>query len=194
MKKNVLIACLAAGLFACNQPEKAAETTTENTEEVYVNPFEGIDQEALLAKVNEFEGKVFKQDGTMDVTNANLLIEGYILFGDSYPEAAESANLLFKAAEVSLGMNQAPRALGLYQKVYKNYPEFEKRPFALFLQAFIYENNLGRLDDAKLTYEKFLVEFPDHAMADDATYSLANLGKSPDELIKEFEAKSKKES
>ncbi len=194
MKKNVLIACLAAGLFACNQPEKAAETTTENAEEVYVNPFEGLDQEALLAKVNEFEGKVFKQDGTMDVTNANLLIEGYILFGDSYPEAAESANLLFKAAEVSLGMNQAPRALGLYQKVYKNYPEFEKRPFALFLQAFIYENNLGRLDDAKLTYEKFLVEFPDHAMVDDATYSLANLGKSPDELIKEFEAKSKKES
>lgn len=194
MKKNVLIACLAAGLFACNQPEKAAETTTDNTEEVFVNPFEGLDQEGLLAKVNEFEGKVFKPDGTMDVTNANLLIDGYILFGDSYPEAAESANLLFKAAEVSLGMNQATRSLALYEKVYTNYPEFEKRPFALFLQAFIYENNLGRLDDAKATYEKFLVEYPEHAMADDATYSLANLGKSPDELIKEFEAKNKKAS
>ncbi len=190
MKKNVLIACLAAGLFACNQPESSTDSTSK-TEEVAVNPFEGLGEEELLAKVNEFEGKVFKTDGTMDVTNANLLIDGYILFGESYPDAAESANLLFKAAEVSLGMNQAPRALALYQKVYTNYAEFEKRPFALFLQGFIYENNLGRLDDAQLIYEKFLVEYPEHPMADDAKYSLDNLGKSPDELIKEFEEKNK---
>lgn len=197
MKKKVLIACLAAGLFACSQPEKSDENSAaEVAEQSAVNPFEGLGQEDMLAKVNEFEGKVFKSDGTMDVTNANLLIDGYVLFGETFPDAPESANLLFKAAEVSLGMNQAPRSLALYQQVYNNYPEFEKRPFSLFLQGFIYENNLGRLDDAKVIYEKFLADYPDHPMADDASYSLVNLGKSPDELIREFEEKnkSKKES
>ncbi len=192
MKKNVLIACLAAGLFACNQPEKAEEAATETEQEQsYVNPFDGLDQEGLLAKVNEFEGMVFKDDGTMDVTKANMLIDGYVMYGEQYPDAEESADMIFKGAEVSLGMNQAPRALALYQKVFNNYPEYEKRPFALFLQGFIYENNLGRLDDAKVAYEKFLVDYPEHPMADDAKYSLQNLGKTPDELIKEFEAKNK---
>jgi tetratricopeptide (TPR) repeat protein len=192
MKKNVLIACLAAGLFACNQPEKVEENAAETEQEQsYVNPFDGLDQKGLLAKIKEFEGLVFKEDGSMDVTKTNMLIDGYVKYGEEFPEAEESADMIFKGAEVSLGMNQAPRALALYQKVYNNYPEYEKRPFALFLQGFIYENNLGRLEDAKKAYEKFLADYPEHPMADDASYSLQNLGKTPDELIKEFEAKNK---
>ncbi|MBR9831159.1 tetratricopeptide repeat protein [Acidiluteibacter ferrifornacis] len=190
MKKKIIIACLAAGLFACNQPESTTENNTA-VEETTKNPFEGLNQEELKAKVNEFESKVFQNDSSMDITNANLLIEGYVKYANEYPEDSESATFVFKAAEVSLGLNQGTTALALYTKVYEDYPEFEKRPYSLFLQAFINENNLGKLEEARVIYEKFIADYPDHPMADDAQYSLDNLGKSPDELIKEFEAKQK---
>jgi tetratricopeptide (TPR) repeat protein len=191
MKKNILIACLAAGLFACNQPETTTENASE-TEEVTVNPFEGLNQEDLKAKVLEIEGEVFQGEGNMDVTSANMLIEGYVKYADQYPNDKESADFVFKAAEISLGLNQGPTALALYSKVYKDFPDFEKRPYSLFLQAFVFENNLGKLEEAKVIYEQFIADYPDHPMADDAQYSLDNLGKSPDELIKEFEAKQQK--
>jgi tetratricopeptide (TPR) repeat protein len=192
MKKNILIACLAAGLFACNQPEATTDTAAE-TEEVTVNVFEGLNQEELKAKVNEIEGKVFQNEGNMDITSANMLIEGYVKYADAYPDDSESAGYVFKAAEISLGLNQGTTALALYSKVYTDYPNFEKRPYSLFLQAFVFENNLGKLEEAKAIYEQFIVDYPDHPMADDAQYSLDNLGKSPDELIKEFEAKQQKQ-
>jgi hypothetical protein len=46
------------------------------------------------------------------------------------------------------------------------------------------------LPKAKETYEDFLKKFPDDKdYADDATMALKNLGKSPEDLIKEFEKK-----
>ena len=59
----------------------------------------------------------------------------------------------------------------------------EKKP-----KAFVLENQINDYDQAKNTYEVFIEEYPDHPMRDDAEYSIKNMGKSPEELIKEFEA------
>lgn len=54
--------------------------------------------------------------------------------------------------------------------------------------GFVYENDLNDLENAKQTYEAFLQKYPnDPDFADDAQMALKNLGKSPEELIKEFE-------
>jgi TolA-binding protein len=59
----------------------------------------------------------------------------------------------------------------------------------MFLKAFVYEDQLHDLNKAKKYYEEFLEKYPDSDFADDARISLQNLGKSPEELIKEFEEK-----
>ena len=82
----------------------------------------------------------------------------------------------------------------MYSKIYEHYPTVARRPYALFLQGFIFENEAGNLHAAKVLYDKFLKEYPSHPMAKDVQTTLANLGKSPEQLINEFEEKAKQDS
>lgn len=190
MKKSVLIFAMVTVLFACNSSsDKNADANS--TEMANAHPFEGLNQSEFDAKLSDFEKMVFDSSKSMDIDKANQLIDGYVKYADEFSKSENSAEYLFKAAEISLGLNHSKRSLELYKRVYTDYPNYEKRPYSLFLQAFIYENNMKDLDAAKSIYEQFIQDYPNHDMADDAEYSLKNLGKSPDELIKEFEAKQK---
>lgn len=57
----------------------------------------------------------------------------------------------------------------------------------MFLKAFVLENQAQKYDQAKEVYEEFILLYPGHVMADDARYSIENMGKTPEELIEEFE-------
>ena len=59
------------------------------------------------------------------------------------------------------------------------------------MKGYVYENEIGDLNAAKKIYEDFIAKYPDDEFADDAAVSIKNLGKSPEELIKEFEEKVK---
>ena len=72
---------------------------------------------------------------------------------------------------------------------YRLFPE--GLPFNSF-QAFTFENDLQDKDSAKKYYMDFLNRFPDHSFANDAKQLLSMIDKSPEELIKEFEAKNAK--
>jgi TolA-binding protein len=90
-----------------------------------------------------------------------------------------------------MGIERPLEAVEYFGKFVTNFSENERVPLALFLQGFIYENNLADMPNAKLKYEEFLEKYPQHEMAKDAQIALQNLGKTPEELIKEFEAKNK---
>ena len=69
------------------------------------------------------------------------------------------------------------------------YPNSAKASESIFLCAFIYDTYLQKYDDARRYYKMFLKKYPNHPLAKDAQISLDNLGKTPDELVKEFESK-----
>ena len=74
-------------------------------------------------------------------------------------------------------------------------PQHPKAPTALFMMGFIYENDLGDLNKAKETYQTFLNRYPnDPDYADDAQNALKFLGKSPEEIIREFEKKNARQA
>ncbi|NCQ18818.1 MAG: hypothetical protein COZ80_06270 [Ignavibacteria bacterium CG_4_8_14_3_um_filter_37_9] len=75
------------------------------------------------------------------------------------------------------------KAVEFYQKVFVNYPKFESAPSALFMSGFIQANNLGKYNEATITYQKFLQTFPNNELADDAKVELDNMGLSPEEII-----------
>ena len=96
--------------------------------------------------------------------------------------------VLLKAAGLAKTIENPQKAIDLYGKVANGMPQHPKAPTALFMQAFVYENDLGDLQQAKTAYESFLSKYPnDPDFADDAQNSLKMLGKSPEEIIREFE-------
>lgn len=100
--------------------------------------------------------------------------------------------ILMQAAGLAKSIGNPKKALQLYYQVESQLPEHRQAPAALFLSGFIYENDLGDLDKAKTVYQDFLKRYPDDPnYLDDVQVSLKNLGKSPEELIREFEKKAR---
>lgn len=125
-----------------------------------------------------------------DEKAANAFIEtaeGYALIvQDKQPDKA--VDLILKAAGVAKSVGNPKKAIQLYYQVAEKMPTHAKAPTALFMMGFIYENDLSDLEQAKKTYEDFLKKYPnDPDYADDAQNALKLLGKSPEEIIREFE-------
>ncbi len=123
-----------------------------------------------------------------DPAKAKKIIDTYTTYADQFPEDTLSANYLFKAGDISSKINEIDQSIQLFSRLIKTYPENKNVPFAIFLQGFIYENQAGDPVKARPYYEEFLRKYPDHPIAGDVTFSLENLGKSPEELIREFES------
>lgn len=103
-------------------------------------------------------------------------------------QPSKAGDLLLKAAALAKTVNDPKRSLRLYYQLSEKIPNHPKAPAALFMQGFIYENDLSELAKAKETYQLFLQRYPtDPDYADDAQNALKLLGKSPEELIKMFE-------
>lgn len=134
------------------------------------------------------------QQGKVDTTLVNGLLKSYETYAATYPADTTGAAYLFKAADFYRYMHRPLRSIELYATIYTNYPLFTKRPYALFLQGFIYENEAANPHAAKALYEKFLKEYPSHPIAKDVQTTLNNLGKTPEQLIEEFEQKAAADS
>ena len=120
--------------------------------------------------------------------------EDFIHIAETYAALIEqkdpdkSVDLLLKAAGLAKSVGNPNKALQMYYNVGEKKPDHAKAPQALFMMAFIYENDLHDLDKAKSTYEEFLKRYPkDPDYADDAQNALKYLGKSPEDIVKEFE-------
>ena len=112
----------------------------------------------------------------------------YLQYIEKFPADTMSPLYLFKAADLSAKINEIHMAVQLFGKLVKEYPEHRHAPVSVFLQGFIYENQVGEPMKARPYCEEFLQKYPDHPMAADVSFSLENLGKTPEELIRSFES------
>jgi tetratricopeptide (TPR) repeat protein len=147
-----------------------------------------------IDQIKKIEAEVFDKNGMIDHDRIDELIETYLGYANSYPQDSLAADYIFKAADVAMTTNRSNQAITLYQRIREEYPNYRKVPEALFLEAYVYENYLGRLDKAKALYEEFLEKYPDNDFADDAEISLKYLGKSPEELIELFQQAAQQDS
>ena len=174
---TVLLACMA--IIACNN----GNSSSGDQASVDVNSKEG-----LAKLIKEAEGKLYKNDGgSFDRKQATNVVDAYNNYAKKFPQDAESPQYLFKAAEIYRSMRNYKKATEIYQNIHDNYSNFDKAPHSLFLLGFIYENDLKDLNKAKSVYEQFIAEYPKHELSDDVQFSLNNLGKPAEEIIKGFE-------
>jgi tetratricopeptide (TPR) repeat protein len=123
---------------------------------------------------------------TPDRAKANELIKLYISYADQFQDDTAAGSYLFKAGDIAFRIRQPQQALELFGRV-QRYPANPKAAVALFLQGFINETELNDKAKAKSYYESFLEKYPNHELANDVRVTIANLGKSDEELVHEFE-------
>jgi len=148
-----------------------------------------------LAKIKELEKTVLaKTTAPVNVDTAKQLVDAYIKYAKDFPKDTCSVNFLFKAANMSMNIGKGQLSVDLFDQIIKDYPEYSKVSDCMFLKAFVYDNTLKEYKKAKVAYEAFINKYPTHEFADDAQACLDNLGKTPEQLIKEFELKAKEDS
>ena len=142
-----------------------------------------------VEKINELESKVFAKDAVVSAENVIQLVDAYLLFAQQNPNDLQSPDFLFKALDVAVGVNaEGPqKAIDIADVLVEKYPDFEMTPMALFIKGFVYENMIGDLQNAEMTYRQFIEKYPNSPMVEDVKATLENLGLTPEELIRKFE-------
>jgi hypothetical protein len=142
---------------------------------------------------DEMSAKIFKMESAVesspeiDTVAAAELLSAYQNYSAKYPDDSLSPEYLYKAAGLAVALNRGLQAVILYESINHNYPGYRKNPECLFMEAFTYENTLGNIGKAKELYNVFLARYPDHELADDARIAIKFLGKSPEEIVSEFD-------
>jgi tetratricopeptide (TPR) repeat protein len=150
-------------------------------------------KDQYLQRIDSLENKLRETKG-VDNMAANDLIAVYSTYAENFPQDSLVPDYLFKAGELANSVKQGTRAINIFNLLYEKYPTYKKAHYCLFLQGFIYETQLNNLEKAKEFYTKVIEKYPNEPIANDAKACIQNLGKSDEELIKEFEEKNKKES
>ena len=145
---NLFIAVMAIFVIAgCNRTVKTTGDDVKKAEEAMFNADMTTNKDAVAGAVATFSKYV-----------------------EDNPEAADAADVLFKAVEVSINTKQDPQqSIGLVNKLVANYPQFDKNAVALFMLAtFVYDEQLHDLDKARETYQQIIDNYPDNPFARDA--------------------------
>lgn len=174
MKSNLLtLGVIALFLVGCSSSSNEVE----------------LNETDMLELINTTESELYSSKDKFDFGKAELLIKNYDQFAANFPENEQAAVFLFRAGDLCSGMNKSNQAISFFEKVYREHKDYEKAGDALFLIAFVQENQLKNLGSAEENYNKFIKEYPEHDLVSTAEFSIANLGKTPEDLIKEFERK-----
>jgi len=123
-----------------------------------------------------------------DPKKLTQLLDSYIAFVDKNPADTAAEHYLYKAINLCIGVNNGARAMQLIDRTLNEFAGSRYISTTVFLKAYVYENLLGDYGQASKVYNDFLKKYPNHDLADDAEAALKYLGKSPEELVKQFEA------
>ncbi len=146
-------------------------------------------------QIEMLETAYFKTDSTQGNAKIGMeLIREYSRFYQNNVTDSLGIDMLYKAAEVSMGIGQGNLAVKYFRTISDDHSDYYKAPEALFLSGFCSENLNNDIDQARFFYEQFIKQYPNHKLAQDAKFSIQNLGKSDEELIKMFERNLAKES
>ncbi len=79
---------------------------------------------------------------------------------------------LYTEAETAQRMGEYRRAIEVYEKIMKDYPDDERNDKAQFMIGFIYSEYLKDQDKAKEAFQKILDNYPESDLADDAKFMI----------------------
>jgi outer membrane protein assembly factor BamD (BamD/ComL family) len=155
----------------------------------------GPSKEKMNSKIQELEKQLYSANvGPVDTSKANEMIDLYLDFEKKFPKDTAAAEYLNRAASLAMNTGKAPRSIEIINDIIAKYPDYKKIASCYFLKGFVYDYHLKDINNARKAYQEFIAKFPKDELADDAQISMNNLGKSDEQIIKEFEEKLKQDS
>ena len=125
----------------------------------------------------------------LDHGTAMFAMRCYDEYASYFPDEAKSPEYLFKAGELANSLQMPQPALSYLGRLMTKYPKYKNAPYALFMQGMIYDDQLKDTVNARKIYKEVIEKYPESQLAKDAEASINNLGKSVEELVREFEKK-----
>jgi outer membrane protein assembly factor BamD (BamD/ComL family) len=141
-----------------------------------------------LEKIEKLEKQLLDANGNPkdEVSAYNLQVE-YDDFASRFPDDPQAPEFLYKTATISINLNWGESAVKVLEKFLTMFPNDKRAPEALFFLGFVYDNQINDDSKAGTYYNDFLKKYPNHVLAKDVEASIRNLGKTDEELIREFE-------
>ncbi len=189
MKKLIILAassCIFLSIAGCgnNKPKPAACPATD------ANGRLDTSKEALFQTVRAVESKL-KASPTLETYTGNLAITAYLNYAKYFPADTLSTAFLFNAGGLASSTGQYPRAISIYDTVVSKYPHSRLVPECLLVEGFIYDNNLQDTANSRKKYMELVTRYPNDSLSIQAKQAMKFLGKSADEIGKEFEEQNK---
>ena len=152
-------------------------------------------REKSVKTITSLESRLFAPTAAgFDKVKADSLLAAYESFKKHFPEDSLTLKFAFKAANLAMNMGDGAKAITLFDQFIEKYPDSPKAAVSMFFKGYIYENQIKNLDKAKEIYLQFIEKYPNGDFANDARMALKNLGKSPEQMIREFEEQQKVDS
>jgi tetratricopeptide (TPR) repeat protein len=172
---------VALSLSACsgeeNNAEKSEVSTVQTAEERRTE---------VAAMEAEFRGIV----ATPNSQKAKALTERILLRYRDYismnPRDSISAEYLFKAADLSLGVGNPEGSITHIDRLITDFPNFRKAPEMMLFKGFVYEVHLNQHANAVKAYQAMISRYPNHRLTNDARAAIDNLSLSEEELLEKL--------
>lgn len=148
-------------------------------------------REEYIAHIKNLSNEMHDATAVNDNT-ARIAIQAYSDFAILFPNDTLAPAYLFKAGEIATAAKKYKTALGFYQTITSKYNDFKYVKESLYLQGFLLDNFLNDDAAAKIIYEQVIAKYPTTNYANDAKAAINNLGKTDEQLIKEFKEKNEK--
>lgn len=195
MKKiQLFIFLICITFISCNSDSSDKHSDEAVSGSVKENSNFQLGREDLVNSITDNEKKLLKNaaEKEIDKMGANAIISLYDNFIKSYPQDSLVPSYLFKEGELSLVVKNYEKAATCFHRIYTEFQGSSKVTHALFMHALVCDNYLNEDNKAGELYREFLKKYPKHELSQTVKFSLQNLGKSDEQLIKEFEKKNRK--
>jgi outer membrane protein assembly factor BamD (BamD/ComL family) len=142
-----------------------------------------------MEEIASLEAKLAEQP------NQQTLQELLVLYQDmaANTKGEKRLDYLWKAGETARASRDFQTAESIFKELYEKNEGTDLAAKALFLHAFMCDEDQKDYEKARGLYESFLAAYPDSDFSDDAQFLLDNLGKTDEEML-ELLSKSKPES
>lgn len=190
-KTGILISSIIL-LYSCgtgNETKKEETSKNDSTESIII----GGDCKMLYLDAKRMDSVLLKSN-TVNPNLAEQAINAFNNFASTCKDDSLAPIFLLKAGQIAQSVGKFQQSQILLKKCTDEFPKFRNRGAALFLLAQVYDDAsmLNNEAEAKKIYEQIIKEYPNTAWERDAKICIKNLGKTDEQLVKEFLKNNKK--
>jgi outer membrane protein assembly factor BamD (BamD/ComL family) len=171
-----------------NSASEAKKDSTSQSNSVYTNDcrtlyLDAIKNDSIILLATEVNPEV-----------GNKAVKAFADFAFYCPNDTLAPVFLLKAGQIAASINNLPQAQVCFEKCYTDFPNFKNRGAAMFLLAQLYDeaSQLNDEEKARELYGKIINSFPNSEWSASADAARALIGKTDEQIIKEFEKKNSK--